>query len=182
MPDFVNNVKEILPSICTIVVALISSSMVIKSANKASKNEEAKRLQDHLEKFYYPFLLLSKKTTQLYNAFDKITEGKCESSLVYLLNNKQFEGNSLVLFNEIIENNKKLNELIIKYSSLISNKNLRDDLSKLSAHYTLLELAYNKKLNGNESEFEEYIFSENIVKNVESEIEKISQIITELSK
>ncbi len=182
MQNFANIVKEILPSICTILVALISSSMVIKSSNKASKSEEVKRLQNHLESFYYPFLLLSKKTTQLYNAFDKITAGKRESSLGYLLNDKQFEGNSLVLFNEIIENNKKLNELLIKYSCIINDKNLRDDLSKLSVHYTLLELAYYKKLNGNETEFKEYIFPENVVKNVESEIEKISQRMTELSK
>ncbi|WMJ22910.1 hypothetical protein RBG61_13095 [Paludicola sp. MB14-C6] len=175
-------IKEVLPSICTIVVALISSRMVIKSSNKAAKKEEANRLQNKLENFYFPFLLLSKKTTQLYNGFYKIWGKEYNSCLDFLLDNQQFQGNSLVLFKEIIDNNRMLNDLIIKYSALISNANLRNDLSKLSAHYTLLELSYEQKLVGNQEVLKEYVFPENVVKNVEDEITRILQCIDELNK
>lgn len=100
--------KDVLPSICTVVVAIISSRMVIISANKSVDRQKADKLQKDLENFYYPFLLLSKKTTQLYMALHQVNKEDCCSCLVYLLNGKRFDGNALVIWKEIIVNNKNL--------------------------------------------------------------------------
>jgi len=175
-------IKDILPSICTIVVAIISSKMVIISANKSVKQQKADKLQNDLENFYYPFLLLSKKTTQLYRAFAQISKEDCDSCLLFLLSGKRFDGNALAIWQEIILNNKKLNDLIIKYSTIINNKSLRDDLSNLSTHYTLLDLTNNNYLTGNVDVFREYVFPSTVIENIEIEIDKIAKIIEDLSK
>lgn len=156
--------------------------MVIISANKSVDRQKADKLQKDLENFYYPFLLLSKKTTQLYMALHQVNKEDCCSCLVYLLNGKRFDGNALVIWKEIIVNNKKLNELIIKYSSIINNKALRDDLSKLSTHYTMLELANDNLLKGNADILSEYMFPSSVIENIENEIEKIEKNIEDLSK
>ena len=105
--------KFIFPSLCTIGVVIISSITIVRSAKKSTREELAKRLQDNLESFYYPFLLLSKKTTQLYTALSKVVDFYAESDssdssengcLTYLLNGNSFSGNGKVLFEQILEN------------------------------------------------------------------------------
>ena len=114
--------KFIFPALCTIVVALVSSVTVIKSAKKSRKEEIAKKLQEDLESFYYPFLLRAKKTTQLYSALNNVINTNTESEsnengcITFLLSGKSFSGNEKVLFEQILENDIKLNELIINYS------------------------------------------------------------------
>lgn len=174
--------KDILPSICTVIVAIISSRMVIRSANKTIKKENADKLQLDLEAFYYPFLLLSKKTTQLYGAFSQVSSEDCDSCLLFLLNGNKFEGNALIIFKEIMANNEKLNNLIISFSSTVSNMTLRNDLSKLSTHYTLLELAYKNKISGNQDVFKDYMFPSKVIENMEAEINKIQEQIRILKK
>ena len=174
--------KDILPSICTVVVAIISSRMVIISANKSVDRQKADKLQNDLEDFYYPFLLLSMKTTQLYRALHQVNKEDCDSCLVYLLSGKKFDGNALEIWKEIIANNIKLNELIIKYSTIINNKHLRDDLSNLSTHYTMLELANANFLIGNEDVLSDYTFPTKVIENIEIEIDKIVENIRDLSK
>jgi len=176
-------IKDILPSISTIIVALISSKMVIEASNKSTNQQKADKLQDNLENFYYPFLLLSKKTTQLYEALNKVSNKEgCDNCLVFLLSGKRFKGNALTIWQEIILNNRKLNDLIIKYSTIINNKSLRDDLSKLSTHYTLLDLANNNDLKGDENLFREYVFPSKVIENIEVEIDKILKEIEDLRK
>jgi hypothetical protein len=175
-------IKDILPSVCTVAVAIISSKMVIISANKSVNQLKSEKLQTDLESFYYPFLLLSKKTTQLYKAFSQVSKEDCDSCLVFLFSGKKFDGNALAIWKEIILNNKKLNDLIIKYSTIINNKSLRDDLSNLSTHYTLLDLANNNNLTGNEDVLREYAFPSTVIENIEIEIDNILKIIEDLNK
>lgn len=174
--------KDILPSICTIIVAIISSRMVIASANKTLKKENADKLQRDLESFYYPFLLISKKTTELYGVFSKVSSENCDSCILFLLSGNKFEGNALIVFKEIMSNNEKLNNLIITFSSTVSNNTLRNDLSKLSTHYTLLELAYEKQISGNKDVFKNYMFPSRVIENMEIEINRIQEQIRILNK
>lgn len=102
--------------------------------------------------------------------------------MVFLVSGKRFEWNTLIIWKEIILNNTKLNELIMKYSKIISNNNLRDDLSTLSTHYTLLELENNDQLIGDEDVFTKYVFHPKIIKNIENEIEIILKTINNLEK
>ncbi len=181
-------IKFILPSLCTIVVAIISSVTVIKSARKSKKEELAKKLQDDLESFYYPFLTLSKKTTLLYSALNDVVNLENESDsnengcISYLLNGKAFSGNAKVLFEQILNNDITLNGLIINHSNVVSNNKLRESLSKLSAHYTILELAYNGQLNGDTKVLSGYSFPSDVLLDVELEVENIRAKIQEYSK
>lgn len=120
---------QLLPSVCTVVVSLISSMVVIRSARKTKNEEIAKELNDSLEQFYYPFILLSKKTTQLYIALKAVCDLDEEGCISYLLKGNTFIGNEMVLFNEILLNNIRLNELILSKSNIVSDSNLIDDLS-----------------------------------------------------
>ncbi len=56
-------------SIATIIVALISSKMVISSTRKEKYEIEINRLRESLESFYYPTLLLRNKNKYLYDIF-----------------------------------------------------------------------------------------------------------------
>lgn len=68
------NFVNAIPSIANIIVALISSKMVIISANKSKNQQRVDKLRKDLENFYYSFLLLSKKTTQLYRVLVKLVK------------------------------------------------------------------------------------------------------------
>lgn len=74
-------------------------------------------------------------------------------------------------------NNEKLNNLNISFSSTVSNMTLRNDLSKLSTHYTLLELAYKNQILGNQDVFRNYMFPSKVIENMEIEINKIQEQI-----
>lgn len=176
-------VKENVPSICSILIALLSSYTVIRSAKKARREEWAKRLRDHLESFYYPFLLLAKKTTQLYNALTKLAPIESpdpnDGCITYLLKGNEFKGNALTVFEEILNNDKELNNLILSNSKVISNSVLREKLSKLSNHYTVLELVYNNHLVGESDLFGTYSFPSKVIDDLEAEVKKLESKIEE---
>ena len=177
--------KFITPSICTIIVAIISSCTVIKSAKKSRKEELAQKMEDALESFYYPFLVLSKKTTILYSALSNVIDFKEESGsnengcISYLLDGNTFSGNGMTLFKQILENDISINDLIINRSNVVSNNTLRANLSKLSAHYTILELAYNGHLKGDKKILSKYSFPSAVINDLEQEVELIQKKINE---
>ena len=175
--------KDVLPSICTIIVAIISGWFVIQSAKKSRREEQAKRLNEGLESFYYPFLLHAKKTTQLYAALKTLMqwengENGCVS---FLLEGNKFSGNAAIIFTQILDNDKQLNELIISHSNVVSNAKLSEELSELSAHYTILELAEKGNLKGDVDTLSKYSYPSKIVDSVENEITRIEARISKLS-
>lgn len=176
-------IKDVLPSICTIIVAIISGWFVIQSAKKGRREEQAKRLSESLESFYFPFLLYAKKTTQLYAALKSLMEWENgENGCVsFLLEGNEFSGNAAIIFSQILENDKQLNELIINHSNVVSNAKLREELSELSAHYTILELAEKRSLKGDVETLSKYSYPTRIVESVENEIIRIETKISKLS-
>ena len=106
-----------------------------------------------------------------------------ESSCIsYLLSGKSFSGNGKVLFEQILKNDAALNELIVSHSNVVSNNQLREKLSKLSAHYTILELAYNGQLNGDSKILSGYSFPSQVVSDLEREVENIQKKIVKYSR
>lgn len=182
--DFIKNNKDsifsVLPSICTIIVAIISSYTVVLSARKNQREVIANKLRDNLESFYYPFLLLAKKTSQLYDALNDVSQiGDNENGCIhYLLSGQKFEGNSKTLFEQILNNDIELNSLILKNSNVVSNDSLRQELAKLSTHYTLLELAYNGDLSKNQELLSKYSFPSQVIDTLEIEISNIKEQIS----
>lgn len=64
--------KTIVPTLGTIIVSIISSICVIKSTRKTIENEKKHEYAKRLEEFYYPILLLLKKSTQLHQVLMKL--------------------------------------------------------------------------------------------------------------
>ena len=65
---------------------------------------------------------------------------------------------------------------------MVSNDELREKLSKLSAHYTILELAYKGQLNGDDNVLSKYSFPSKVVSDLESEVRKIKVKINKYIK
>ena len=176
-------IKDIIPSICTIVVVFISSFFVYRSSKKTRNQANAEKLKNDLETFYYPFLILSKRNTQIYQAFRKDPSKPEEfSTLLALLGGDSFKDNDKILLDEIMQNDKKLNKLIQIQSKVIRNLTLAETMSRLSAHYTILGLAYERKITGEKERFEEYVHPSDAIESVEKEIKKIESEIKRLSK
>ena len=76
----------------------------------------------------------------------------------------------------------KLNELIINYSNVVSNDQLREKLSKLSAHYTILELTYKGQLKGDNKVLSKYSFPSEVVDDLEKEVQRVKTKISKYNK
>ena len=176
-----NTIVSIIPSLCTIIVAIISSLAVVHSARKNQREEAARALCDDLKEFYYPFLLLAKKTTQLYAALNDITQISEDGCINYLLSGQKFSGNAKALFEQILNNDIQLNNLILENSNVVSNDDLRQKLANLSAHYTILELAYNGELSKDETALSKYSFPSQVIDLIEKEIICIKNRIVHLN-
>lgn len=167
--------KTIVPTLGTIIVSIISSICVIKSTRKTIENEKKHEYAKRLEEFYYPILLLLKKSTQLHQVLMKLKKIDEKGCLIHLLQGKTLEGNSLYIFNEILVLDKQINDLILKYSKYISNKDLQMDLTNLSTHYSILFLANEGKLVEDVDILSEFVYPKDIVESIEKEIKIVEQ-------
>ncbi len=182
--DFVDILEQVLPSLIAIL-GIVLGGLITYFINSRSimieKNKiEILRLRSYLNSFYHPYLLLSKKNTQIYTVFSKhlIENDPNYRTLIYLLKGYNFNDNQQALLKEIINNDNELNELIIKHSNIIENRDLLIKLSEMSAHYTLLGLAFNREITGDEKAFEAYVHSNEVIDMIESEIKIIESKIS----
>ena len=181
--EFGKIIVAVLPSVCTIIVALISSFMVIRAGRKDRKRSEIEKTRSVLHDFYYPYVFLLKRNDIIYQAFSKSYKEKDPNfrTLIYLLKGYKFEGNDKILLEKIIENTIQLNKLITEQSGFIDNGQLLLCLSKMSAHYTMLELAYCGKISSNnEKYFDEYVHPNEIFDMIDQEINKLNKRIQTL--
>lgn len=166
-----------------VVVAFISGYVLLKTNEKIVNNDIQKNnianIKKKLDKFYLPFLALSKKNTLIYKVFSKkyTEEGNNFRTLIELLKGRNFEDNDKVLLEHIIKNGIKLNELILKYSWCVDDIDLLISLVDASSHYTLIEMAYKKELDGESERFQEYVHPNDLAIKIE---EKIKVLQTEI--
>lgn len=81
----------------------------------------------------------------------------------------------MYIFNEILVLDKQINDLILKYSKYISNKDLQMDLTNLSTHYSILFLANEGKLVEDVDILSEFVYPKDIVESIEKEIKIVEQ-------
>ena len=179
------NCSEILPTIIAVVpsaiVAIVSICQTGRMHREDRKEREnkalAERIKHKLEIFYYPYLLLAKENTSLFEVFSKERLERNEDfrTLSSLLSNEEFSNNDNAILQRIIENDVHLKELINKSAHVVDDNDIREALVKSATHYSIIELAYNKKITGEVERFEPFVHPNDVYKMVEKkamELEK----------
>jgi hypothetical protein len=169
--------KDILPSVCTVLVAVISSFMLYRASFREKHVKMAEDKRKILDSFYYPFLLRSRQNALLRKTFND----EC-ALLPKILEGLDFDKNDKAIIDEIKNNDKILNELILSHNTVIYNKEVRTYLAQLSAHYTMFILACDGKLSGDPKRFNEYTYPIEVTNIIEEEIIKIEEEISNLLK
>jgi hypothetical protein len=167
-------------SIFTIIYASKNTRYSIRKSNDSKLCD---RYQRQLEEFYYPFLLITKRNATMYDVFarnekeEQKKQNAVFSTLVYLIDGHTFLGNDKAILNAIINNDNKLNDLIMQNSRHIESSTLRGLLSSASVHFTLMKLAYDEKLNNNTRDFESYTYPKDLADTIMQEIDSIEKKI-----
>lgn len=183
--DWVKLLETTLPAILAIfgivVGNIINNRATRKSLLSQRKNPEINEIRSSLFNFYQPMLLLLNKNRQLYDLF-KLNKPQDFRTLTSLLNGVVFEGNDVILLKEIIAIDKEINELIINNKGLIKENELNTVLSNASVHFTIIDLAYNKKIIGEPERFVSYVYPRELQLMIEQEVVRLQTRLGELEK
>ncbi|MGU8343219.1 hypothetical protein ACV3KS_06195 [Clostridium perfringens] len=172
--------KTLGPTIVGVVsigVSLIINSRILKSK---LRDDELKEINSKLNEFYGPFIQLKEKSKILYGLFTKGKEDEFRT-LVALLKGEKFSGNDEKLLNEIVEIDKELENLIVNKGGYIENDYLRELFAKASAHFNIMQQAYNKVLIGEVERFKEYIYPRELDNEIKNEVNRLNSRIKELN-
>lgn len=166
----------IIVGILSVLAALFANWRLLKSK---SREEERNEINKKLSEFYGTFIQLRKKSVMLYRVF---VEGKEEHyrTLPSILRGDEFSSNDRSLLKEIISINEQLEDLIVKKSGYVEDRELRDLLGKATTHFNIMSLAYNGLINGEIEKFEKYLFPRELDDRIESEIEKLNKRLNDL--
>lgn len=168
--------RDTLPTLITSGVAIISIIMVYLSTTKDRRLRKTEILQSQLESFYYPFVLRMRQNSVLRKVFAEKYGEKFRILTCLLNKEKEFSENDLVVLNEIVKNDKELNKLILQ-NQTIFGEYLREDLARLSAHYTVFILACEHKIKGEAQIYENYLHPNLVYGKILNEIKRIEQEI-----
>lgn len=147
---------------------------VVTPLSETRKQGRISQLETRLNSFYGPYYHLRRKSNLLY---DKLKQPYAEipnfSVLREILGGRVFTANDALLIEEIISIGDQCEELIRKNSGYIDDGNLRDDLlPRVSNHYRILKLAYEKKISP-DIRFNDLTFPREIDQALQKAIKKI---------
>lgn len=162
----------------SIFASLVINNRILKSK---LREDEIKEINSKLNEFYGPFIQLKEKNKILYELFTKDKEDYFKT-LVALLKGEEFKGNDKKLLNEIIEIDKKLESLIVDKGGYIENDYLRGLFAKASAHFNIMNQAYNGTLRGEVDRFKEYIYPKELDLEIKKEVNRLNNRINVLSR
>jgi len=161
----------------------------IRQFNLAKSKEERDEIIKKLNSFYGPFkelrtqskIFYSKFATELQAKYRKDTGARFRT-LRYLLEGKRFTGQDDELLTEILKNGRRQLKLIEAHSGVVDKPELQELLGKLCAHIRLLQLAYDGKLSGPASSFEDIVFPLPIDGAIESAVLRLQDRMAQLSE
>ena len=171
------------PSVLVAVISMMQVYKINRNNFKKDKNKvEIGRLEEKLQKFYYPYLVIARKNTVIYKIFSKkyLEEDTNYRTLISLLSGFKFNGNDKALLDEIINNDIKLNKLIMEKADVIDDAKIRELLIDSSTHYTVIELAYNGSLVGETERFYEFVHPNGVYEEVHKKVRELEARIEEL--
>lgn len=161
----------------------------IRQFNLTKSKEEKDEIIKKLNTFYGPFKELRTQSRILYGKFATVLQlqyrkdtGVRFRTLRYLLEGKKFTGQDDEIFTEILKNGRKQLELIETQSGVVDRPELQELLGKLCAHIRLLQLAYDGKLSGPASSFEDIVFPLAIDGAIESAVLRLQDRMAELGE
>lgn len=190
--------SEVLPTILaalpSVVIAIVSICQTQKMHDKDQEIQQ-KRVSEELERqerkirveenkrklesFYYPYLLIAKENTSLYEVFSKEYFAKDNSfrTLTALLSGTEFPQNDYAILEQIIENDIRLKELINSRANVVDDENIRKELIKSATHYAVIELAFKKRISGEVERFEPYVHPNEVYGLVEKKAKQLEEEI-----
>jgi len=160
-----------LASLGVAALAIIVSYLNNQKNNKEYiKREERDELITLLDEFYGPYQQLLETSKQLYEKLNSNKE-KGWSALSYLLNGNEFTENDKYLFEEIIQVTNQLEKLRLEHGRLVA---------KANAHFRILSLAYQKKIQGEVNRFQDSTYPSKLNQTIDSKIIQINKRINNL--
>ena len=178
---------EVLPTILaalpSVVIAFwsmwLTKKMHDKDLERQEKHSLAEENKQKLETFYYPYLLIAKENTSLYEVFSQEHRAKDENyrTLTSLVLGKEFSANDYALLEQIIENDCHLKDLINKHADVVDDDTIRNKLVESATHYAIIELAFKKKISGEVERFKPYVHPNDVYRLVEEKARKLEKEI-----
>ncbi len=175
---------DISPALVGIAGLLVSYFVVKMQLNAIKKEREINALAKKLNEFYAPFYQLRQKSRMLYFEFRKkyVATDSSFSTLRYLIDGKEFKGDSKVLLDEIVSIGKECETLIHQKAGLIDHPKIRTEyLPKLSTHYRLITMALEGKFEGDIDALKTYSFPAEIDDVINRRIKTIQARLQELN-
>ena len=190
---FIQDLGPTVVSIIAILATLWVTNKTLKSQDaqnlrnlNAQKDIETRKLiQKKLNEFYGPLIQQRKKSSQLYAKFSAKYRVLDEnfSTLSYLLNNNNFEGNDKIMLEQIIKLGEDSEHLIHEKSGLIDDSELRlEILPRATTHFLLIRLAFKGDLKGNSDEFKDLTYPKELVNKLEERRASLMEELKNLNK
>ena len=171
----IGSMTGVLAVIVSAATIWVNRKMSLRSLTQKANEEKARNLQERLDKFYGPLIQFRNQSRLLYKAFKGRQPDPANfRTLTALLSGKNFDNNDKVLLDEIIKIGKDT-ETLIKQSSGLVDEDLQEILGKATTHYLVLRLAYEKLLQGDVDQFQEYVFPNELDHAIKQKIESIKQ-------
>jgi hypothetical protein len=166
---FKDFVLPLLPTVISIVALIVTYKLtkgewdesrrtVERTLQHQLRQSEAALIREKLDGFFGPLNQLRSTSTVLYQALKSAQPDPDNfRTLKAILEGFQFDPNSKMLIEEIIDIGKKTDELIAGKAGLI-DEDIAGILGKFQAHYRVLRLAYEGTLKGEFERFRDYVF------------------------
>ncbi len=164
--------QTILSSVASIGAVLTGILAIIFSGRQTKRNlneiglkEKRETIQKKLNEFYGPLLQLRMKSHMIYEKFKKKYKSADPTfaTLTYLLSGKSFTGNDDILLQEILKIGELCENLIHEKAGLIDDTHLRTNvIPRATTHFLLLRLAYKGALHGEEVNFSDLTFPQEL--------------------
>lgn len=176
------NIDVILPSTITLITVIWTINSSRTSYKRNIKEKEYEKCNKKLEEFYYPFLYLLGLNTSLYSCFALKEKAKDNNfrTLIALIKKHDFSATDKMILDEIINNNKEINKLILEKGLYVEKTDIRKKLIQLSTHYTVIDLAYNGKIDEYSEEYDKMVFPRGIHESISAEIQMLEDKLKEL--
>jgi SAM-dependent methyltransferase len=203
-PDVIKAWGPILIGGATIVASFVTSYLLLRTQRLQNRHqneanvrqfsltkskEERDDIVKKLNNFYGPFKGLRTQSKLLYGKFAPELQTRYRHdtgvrfrTLRYLLEGGTLTGQDDEIFNEILRVGRKQLKLIETQSGVVDKPELQGLLGKLCVHIKLLQLAYDRRLSGPASRFEDIVFPLAIDGAIESAILRLQDRVVELNE
>lgn len=144
-----------------VIVGLWTQRGVRRSLSQAVNAAELKDLQTKLDSFYGPYLQRSEINRLMIEEFrsHQVNPGQFRT-LTLLLDPQRrshLSKSDQTIVGEIVKNDIALNTLILKHTGLVDSQ-VMNYLSRAGAHFRLMELAFEGKLENDPKRFDTYVY------------------------